>query len=340
MEGHYSPIWYSQCTWQYWCQGTLYASPCAHRTNAWSPVAYSSGTNCDLWRVTSGVLLGTHLSAQLKCSFYQNPHKDCGWPGHVCQPGTTGGPPDREFGGVHQQPPKGWILEALDLQGLGEWPILEQGQARELLIKWEYLFAHSDLDLGRTALIKHKIEVTDLMPFKEHYQHIPPHMCDDMKSHLQEMLEIGAIKKSHSPWASAVVLVQKKDGSLRFCIGLRKLNNWTIKDVYSLPQIDETLDSLQGSHWFSSLNMKSGHWQVKMDKESTPLTTFTVGLLGFYECERMPFGLANTPATFQRLMETCLRDHNLHWCIIHLDDIVIFSKDPAGHLESLEAVFW
>ena len=154
------------------------------------------------------------------------------------------------------------------------------------------------------------------------------------------MLDISAIHKSHSPWASAVVLVQEKDDGLRFCIDLRKLNNWTVKDAYSLPWIDETLDSLQGSQWFSSLDLKSGYWQVKMDEESKPLTMFTVGPLGFYECKRMPFGLTNTPATFQRLMETCLGDHNLHWCIIYLDDIVIFSKDLASHLERLKAVFW
>ena len=114
-----------------------------------------------------------------------------------------------------------------------------------MLLKWEHLFACSDLDLGRTALMKHKIEVTDQMPFKECYQCIPPHMYDDMKAHLQEMLDIGAIQKSHSPWVSVVVLVWKKDGSLRFCIDLRKLNNWTIQDAYSLCHIDETLDSLQ-----------------------------------------------------------------------------------------------
>ena len=77
-----------------------------------------------------------------------------------------------------------------------------------------------------------------------------------------------------------------------------------------------------------------------MDEESKALTTFTVGPLGFYECKRMPFRLTNAPATFQRLMETCLGDLNHHWCIIYLDDIVIFSKDPVIHLERLEAVFW
>ena len=163
-------------------------------------------------------------------------------------------------------------------------------------------------------------------------------MYDDVRAHIQEKLDVGAIHKSHSPWASTVVLVQKKDGSLRFCIDLRKLNNWTVKDAYLLPHIDETLDSLQGSEWSSSLNLKSGYWQVKMDEESKPLTAFTLGPLGFYECERMPFRLTNTPATFQRLMENCLGDLTLHWYIIYLDDIVIFSKELASHLERFEAV--
>ena len=177
------------------------------------------------------------------------------------------------------------------------------------------------------------------MPFKKHYQGIPPHMYDDVKAHLPEMLDIGAIQKSHSPWGSTVVLVWKKNGSLWFCIDLRKLNNQTIKDVYSLPYIDKTLDSLRGSQWFSSLDLKSGYWQVEMDKESKSLTVFTIGPLGFYKCERMPFGLNHAPVTFQRLMETCHGDLNLNWCTICLDDIVIFSKDLANHLEGLEIVF-
>ena len=118
----------------------------------------------------------------------------------------------------------GWVLEALDLQGLQDWPESEQEQARELLLKWEHLFVQNDLDLGKTALIKHKIKLTNQTPFKERYRHIPPHMYDGMRAHIQEMLDIGAIHKSHSLWASAVVLVHKKDGGLRFCIDLRKLN--------------------------------------------------------------------------------------------------------------------
>ena len=153
------------------------------------------------------------------------------------------------------------------------------------------------------------------------------------------MLEICAIQKSHSQWASKIVLVQKKDRSLRFCIYLRKLKIQTVKDAYSLPDIKETQDSLQGSQWFSSLNLKYGYWQVKMDEESKLLTVFTMGPLGFYECNRMPFRLTNVPATFQHLIETCLGDLNLNWCIIYLGDIVIFLKDLASHLERLGTMF-
>ena len=120
------------------------------------------------------------------------------------------------------------------------------------------------------------------------------------------MVEVGAIRRSFSPWASAVVLVRKKDGELRFCIDLRKLNNGTIKDGYALPRIDDTLDCLHGARWFSTLDLKSGYWQVELEEEAKPLTAFTMGPLGFWECERMPFGLTNAPATFQRLMESCL----------------------------------
>ena len=98
------------------------------------------------------------------------------------------------------------------------------------------------------------------------------------------MLDIRAIRHSNSPWASPVVLVRKKDGSLRFCIDLRKLNTRTVKDAYSIPRIEDALDSLNGACIFTSLNLNSGYWQVELDEESIPLTAFTVGPLGFSEC--------------------------------------------------------
>ena len=193
--------------------------------------------------------------------------------------------------------------------------------------------------MGKCNIIKHAIKITDPQPFKECYRRIPPHLYEEVKAHLQEMVEVGAIRKSFSPWASAVVLVRKKDGGLRFCIDLRKLNNRTIKDGYSLPRIEETLDCLHGAVWFSTLDLKSGYWQVELEEEAKPLTAFTVGPLGFWECEHMPFGLTNAPATFQRLMESCLGELHLNWCIIYLDDIIVFSRTPEEHIHRLRAVF-
>ena len=193
--------------------------------------------------------------------------------------------------------------------------------------------------MGKTSIVKHKIKLTDNVPFRERYGRISPHQFEELRKHLQEMLDIGAISKNNSPWTSAIVLVRKKDGSLRFCIDLRKLNTRTVKDSYSLPRIDESLDCLNGAVLFTSLDLKSGYQQVEMDEESKQYTAFTVGPLEFYKCDRMPFGLTNAPATFQRLIETCLGDLHLNWCIIYLDDVAIFSKTPKEHLERLRGVF-
>ena len=204
---------------------------------------------------------------------------------------------------------------------------------------YHHIFAVEDLELGRTDLVRHEIKLTNYMPFKEWYRRIPPHQYEEVHKHLDEMLRMGAIRRSNSPWASAVVLVRKKDGALRFCIDLRKLNERTVKDAYSLPRIEDSLDVLNGSCIFTSIDLKSGNWQVELDEKSIPLTAFTVGPLGFYECVWMPFGLTNAPATFQRLMESCLSDLHLNWCIIYLDDVIVFSRTPEEHITWLEAVF-
>ena len=112
-----------------------------------------------------------------------------------------------------------------------------------------------------------------------------------------------------------------------------------MKDSYSLPRIEHVLDQLLGSTIFTTLDLKAGYWQVEMVEECKPYTAFTCGPLGFYECETMPFGATNAPATFQRLMDNCLGDLNMNWCIVYLDDIIIFSQDAASHIERLEAVF-
>ena len=182
------------------------------------------------------------------------------------------------------------------------WDPKWQVKAVEIMHSYQDIFALESMELGKTDLVKHVIRVDNPVPFKERYRRIPLHQFEEVRKHLKEMEEIGAIRRSNSLWASPVVLVRKKDGSLLFFIDLCKLNSRTIKDAYSLPRIEESLDCLNGACIFSSLDIESGYWQVKLDDDSVPLTAFTVGPLGFYECVRMPFGLTNAPATFQRLM--------------------------------------
>ena len=232
-----------------------------------------------------------------------------------------------------------WILNLIDLSGLEDWPEKLQQEAKEMLKRNAKVFSKDDMDMGRTNLVKHHIKLTDPVPLKEAYRRIPPQMYDEVKTHLQEMLDLGAIRPSNSPWASAIVLVRKKDGRLRFCIDLRKLNNRTVKDAYSLPRIESILDSLGGAQIFSTLDLKAGYWQVEMAEECKAYTAFTCGPLGFYECDTMPFGATNAPATFQTLMHDCLGELNMNWCIVYLDDIIIFSDTKEEHLKRLEAVF-
>ena len=232
-----------------------------------------------------------------------------------------------------------WLFEKLDLSGMESWAESTQAKARDLIISYVDIFSKHDLDLGQTNLTKHHIKLADYTPFKESYRRIPPHLYEEVKAHLKEMIDLGAIRKSQSPWSSSIVLVRKKDGGLRFCIDLRKLNKRTIKDNYSLPKIEHQLEHLLGAEWFTTLDLKSGYWQVEMTEESKPLTAFTVGPLGFYECDKMPFGASNAPATFQRLMENCLGDLNLSWCVVYLDDIIVFGKSPDELLDRLKGVF-
>ena len=148
----------------------------------------------------------------------------------------------------------------------------------------------------------------------------------------------GVIEPSHSPWSSPVVLVQKKDGSKRFCVDYHKLNEVTKRDSYPLPQVDTTLCAVSGSSWFSMLDLKSGYWQVKMaekDKEKTAFTTDE----GLWQFIVMPFGLANAPATFERLMERILQ--GLPWtvCLVYLDDVIVYAKTLADEFENFQTVF-
>ena len=124
------------------------------------------------------------------------------------------------------------LFEQIKLEeGTVEWMEEQKNRVRSVIEKYSFLFAMNSLDLGRTDLVKHHIELKDYTPIKDRYRRILPHQYEEVRKHLKEMLDIGAIRRSNSPWASPVVLVRKKDGSLRFCIDLRKLNARTVKDA-------------------------------------------------------------------------------------------------------------
>ena len=233
------------------------------------------------------------------------------------------------------------LLEKLDLSGLEAWPEDQAGKAHSLLKEYHDIISLEKHHMGHTNATKHKIVLKDpdTPPFKERFHRILPPQLDEVREHLKLMLDAGVIQPSNSPWCNAVVLVRKKDGSLHFCIDFRKLNSLTVKDSHPLPCICETLKSLAGAAHYSTFNMNSGFWRVPMDEESKQYTAFTLGSMGLYECKSMPFGLCNAPPTFQRLMQNCLGELNLTYCLIYLDDVIVFSKMPEEHLWRMRVVF-
>ena len=150
-----------------------------------------------------------------------------------------------------------------------------------------------------------------------------------MRKHVEEMLQHGVVQPSTSPWASPIVLVKKKDGTTRFCVDYRKLNDVTRKDAYPLPRIDETLDALSGAKVFTTLDLASGYWQVEMSAADREKTAFATRH-GLFEFQVMPFGLYNAPGTFQRLMEFVLAGLQWQKCLVYLDDVIVYGRDLDG----------
>ena len=225
------------------------------------------------------------------------------------------------------------LLKSIDLSHLS---LDTRSSLQSLFVRFDDVFSLKDIDLGRANLVTHRIELSDTSPFKQRHRRIPPSMYQEVKNHLQQMLQAGVIRHSKSPWASNMVLVRKKCGGLRLCVDFRQLNGRTIRDSHALPRMEETFDCLAGAKYFTSLDLRSGYWQVELAEEHKCRTAFTAGPLGFYEFNVLPFGLCNAPSTFQRLMERCLQDIHLRECLVYLDDIIVFSSTIEEHIRRLE----
>ncbi|XP_063731577.1 retrovirus-related Pol polyprotein from transposon 412 [Eleginops maclovinus] len=225
-------------------------------------------------------------------------------------------------------------IAAIDLAALAE---KDQCQVKSLLNKYIGVFSAYEGDIGCTNLISHEIPLVDEVPIRQRYRRIPPSEYEAVKAHIHQLLESQVIRKSCSPFASPIVLVKKKDGSLRLCVDYRLLNSKTRKDAFPLPRIEESLDALSGACWFSTLDLAAGYHQVPVSEKDKSKTAFCTPF-GLFEWNRMPFGLCNAPSTFQRLMERIFGDQHCQSLLLYLDDIVVFPNTVAEHVERLEAV--
>ena len=215
---------------------------------------------------------------------------------------------------------------------------IQRARAATLLAKHVKTFPAPGTPItGRTEAVMHDIDTGSTRPIRCNPRKLSPKKIKIQQELVDKMLEEGQIEHSVSAWSAPTVLVTKKDGTTRFCVDYRRLNNNTKKDAFPLPRIDDSLNSLSGQSWFSTLDLASGYWQVKLSEDAKPKTAFATHS-GLFQFAVMPFGLCNAPATFERLMSQVMR--GLHWkrCLVYIDDILVFGHDFESALESLELV--
>ena len=200
------------------------------------------------------------------------------------------------------------------------------------------MFLQSLSELGLTTLVEHKIETGEAVPVKQPPRRMPNSLRTVLEDQVGEMLENNIIKPSNSPWSSPIVLVRKKDGTWRFCIDFRKLNDVTVKDAFPLPQVADLMDNLAGHQYFSTLDLATGYWQVPVDKSSQKKTAFVIPGGGHFEFFRMPFGLTNAVPPFQRLMLAVLNGLLPLKCLVYLDDVLVMGRTFEQHLQNLDNV--
>ena len=203
----------------------------------------------------------------------------------------------------------------------------KSGETLNDFSKYCDIFATNDDELGHTTIVQDEIPTVDDVPINERFWHIPPSQLQEVKEDLESLLRKGVIVESHSNYASPIVLARRKTGALRMCINYRMLNVKSRRDVHPLPRIINSIESLSNASWFSSLDLQSADIQVDMAEKDARKTAFTTPY-GLFQYTRMPFGLSNCLATFQRLMLKIFCDEMFVILLVYLDErryIGIFS---------------
>lgn len=222
-----------------------------------------------------------------------------------------------------------------------ETPEPGQSELTKLLEERHGAFSLEEGERGETSLVEMEIDTGDASPRRQRLRRMPFAVRAEVTKQLKSMQSTGVIQPSNSPWASPVVMVRKKDGSHRFCVDYRELNSVTRQDSFPLPRIDDLLDQLGESRYFSTLDLASGYWQIRIHPESVPKTAFTTPQ-GIFEFRVMPFGLTNAPSVFQRLKQQVLRDLNPNdgpdFVSVYIDDVLVFSRMLEDHLKHLKLV--
>lgn len=218
--------------------------------------------------------------------------------------------------------------------GDAEIPEVWEKRLRQKLSVRGDVFSTHEWDVGLARGVEHCIRLSDNKPFRERSRRLAPADIEDVRRHIKDLLAAGIIKESRSPYASPIVIARKKNGAIRMCIDYRTLNARTIPDQYTTPRIEDALDCLAGSRWFSVLDLRSGYYQIPMAEEDKEKTAF-ICPVGFFQFERMPQGITGAPATFQRLMEKAVGDMHLLQVIVYLDDIIVFGRTLEEHEERL-----
>uniref|UniRef100_A0A914UKT1 RNA-directed DNA polymerase n=1 Tax=Plectus sambesii TaxID=2011161 RepID=A0A914UKT1_9BILA len=211
-------------------------------------------------------------------------------------------------------------------------------ELKALIVEFENAFAIDDNELGQTHMAVHTIDTGSAKPIKQPLRSCPFALRETVQKLTQQYLRQGVISPSKSPWSSPLVMVKKKDATLRYCVDMREVNAVTKCDAYPVPRISDILHSLNGRTRFTLIDLRSGFWQVPMDPESKEKTAFSTHT-GHFEFNVMPFGLVNSGATFERLMETVLAGLQWDFVFLYLDDILIASQDDESHLRHLRMVF-